>query len=131
MSVGLPAGAGRGRARGRRASSEGPPVGHLALCSRIRSLTGTRAFLALAGERSARAGDSRRARRKGFVASTSPLGCGARWGLWVGQPGKGCSPWEEAEVGKCFVARDPALCEMKHWLWDGGLGILDVEEGCA
>lgn len=79
MSAGLRAGAGRGRARGRRASSEGPLVRHLALCSGVRSLI--HGFLALAAERSARVGGSRLGRGTGFVAS-SPLD----WGpseLWI------------------------------------------------
>lgn len=41
---------------------------------------GTRGFLALAGERSAGVGNLKRARGKGFIASSS-LGCGP-FGFW-------------------------------------------------
>lgn len=61
----------------------------------------------------------------------SSLGCGPS-GLWTPLGSVGWhSQWEESEVGSCFVGRDPALCEMKYWLWDGGLGILSVGEGSA
>lgn len=42
MSAGRRAGAGRGRAGGGERSPRVPAVGHVALCSRIRALTGTR-----------------------------------------------------------------------------------------
>ena len=69
MSAGLRAGAERGRAPGRRASSGGPPVRHLGLCGGVRFLT--HGFLALAAVRSARVGGSRLARGTGCVASSS------------------------------------------------------------
>ena len=96
------------------------------MCSGVRSLT--RSFLALAAVRSARVGGSRLARGTGFVAS-SPLGWGTLWalgpvGVWgLAQPRKGCSPWEESEVGNCSVGRDLALCEILAFgYWPGYFG---------
>lgn len=124
MSAGLRGWAGTGP--GVESVFEGPLLGHLALCGRIRSLTGTPGFLALAAERSAGVGDSGRVGGTGFVAS-SLLGCGPVGIRGLVKPGKGCSPSEEWELGNCYVGKYPALCEitgfrMVAWALNVGKG---------
>lgn len=124
MSAGGRAGAGRGRAWGPRASSEGLP-GRTPRFVWLDPLSdGDSWFSCFGWGKVSWSWRFEACERKGCVVASS-LGCGPRWGLgWHSQ-------WEESEVRNCFVGRDPALCEMKYWLWDGGLGILSVGEGSA